>query len=456
MKSCKNLVVPDWQYGFISGCGTDDYGAALTLKIQDCLERRKQGALIATDIRGAFDRCWWARMKARLKKKGLRKRALRLIKSYLFKRFLKVVAQGKESSLKELFSSVPQGGKWSSFLFDIDISELGDCLSAEVVPYGYADDVALWYEIPDDFDHFITTAVINQDLIALKAWGDDNKTTFEPEKMSVMVISQRREPFDASGIIFDNEELCVVDDTTLVGLKIDKRMRWGLMVDKIATKARQRIGALSRVRHLLDSDNLRTIYVMFIRSIMEYNSVSWMGAADSHLHKLDRVQCMAQRIGSFTVVPLQARREAAAMALALKLLDGRGRGELNQFTPALTEPLKLCRKRTRQTLEGIQIVKKVKTSSLDVYRRSFVGILPQIWSKIPIDIIEKGYSKGWLKIKRDCSNFLTGKTGTESKKSKKQKAAADEHEVYSTVLNNELNGNVDNNRISQLKCQITK
>ena len=74
------------------------------------------------------------------------------------------------------------------------------------------------------------------------------------------------------------------------------------MVDKIATKARQRIGALSRVRHLLDSDNLRTIYVMFIRSIMEYNSVSWMGAADSHLHKLDRVQCMAQRIGSFTVV----------------------------------------------------------------------------------------------------------------------------------------------------------
>ena len=121
--------------------------------------------------------------------------------------------------------SVPQGGKWSSFLFDIDISELGDCLSAEVVPYGYADDVALWYEIPDDFDHFITTAVINQDLIALKAWGDDNKTTFEPEKMSVMVVSQRREPFDASGIIFDNEELCVVDDTTLVGLKIDKRMR---------------------------------------------------------------------------------------------------------------------------------------------------------------------------------------------------------------------------------------
>ena len=29
-----------------------------------------------------------------------------------------------------------------------------------------------------------------------------------------------------------------------VGLKIDKRMRWGPMVDKLAKKARQRIGAL--------------------------------------------------------------------------------------------------------------------------------------------------------------------------------------------------------------------
>ena len=113
--ACK--FIPDWRYGFIPEYGTVDYGAALTLKIQDCLERRGQGVLIATDIQGAFGRCWWARMKKRLKKKNLRRRALRLIKSYLFKRFLKVVVQGKEFSLKEIFSSVPQGGKWSSLIF---------------------------------------------------------------------------------------------------------------------------------------------------------------------------------------------------------------------------------------------------------------------------------------------------------------------------------------------------
>ena len=66
---------------------------------------------------------------------GGNKRAIALIKSYMWKRFLKVVAQGTESSLREIFSSVPQGEKWSDVLFDLDISELADCLCAEVIPF---------------------------------------------------------------------------------------------------------------------------------------------------------------------------------------------------------------------------------------------------------------------------------------------------------------------------------
>ena len=38
--------IPEWQFGFLSGVGRVDYGAALSLTIQDCLERRKEGVLI--------------------------------------------------------------------------------------------------------------------------------------------------------------------------------------------------------------------------------------------------------------------------------------------------------------------------------------------------------------------------------------------------------------------------
>ena len=74
---------------------------------------------------------------------------------------------------------------------------------------------------------------------------------------------------------------------------------------------------------------------MFIRSIIEYGNVAWMGAAPSHLVKLDRIQASAEKIGGFTVETLGSRREAAAVAFALKLLAGKAKGVLKKFIPAL-------------------------------------------------------------------------------------------------------------------------
>ena len=130
------------------------------------------------------------------------------------------------------------------------------------------------------------------------------------------------------------------------------------------------------------------------------------------------------------------------------MLDGKVQGELKCFTPVLSEPLRLSKKRTRNSLEGVQVVSKVRARSLNVYKRSFLGALPQIWSKLPVDLIRKGERHGWLKIKTACSDFLTGKKSLE--KHKKQKTNEILHEIDSTKLNNELNGNVQfNDRISQ-------
>ena len=122
------------------------------------------------------------------------------------------------------------------------------------------------------------------------------------------------------------------------------------------------------------------------------------------------------------------------------MLNGDARGGLKAFTPVLIEPERLCKKRTRQSLEGIQVASKVHTKSLDVYKRSFQGILPKIWSKIPSEIINRGEKRGWLKIKSACTNFLIGKTPLENHK--KQKVIENPPEVYNTKLNNELNGSV--------------
>ena len=53
---------------------------------------------------------------------------------------------GSSSSLREIFSGVPQGGKWSSFLWDFDINEMCETLNNTVLPFGYACyEIIIWW-----------------------------------------------------------------------------------------------------------------------------------------------------------------------------------------------------------------------------------------------------------------------------------------------------------------------
>ena len=404
--------IPEWQYGFVSKHGTTDYGTAISFTLQACLKRRQKGLLIATDIAGAFDRCWWKRILNRLEAAGMRGRALKLMRSYLQERFIQVVAAGRSSSLKQIFSGVPQGAKWSSLLWDFDISEMCEDLEGGAIPFGYADDVSLWYEIDPKRDLSEIVADINKDLAHLLQWGTDNNTTFEKSKMEMVVVSQKRSPFDPTGATFDDFQIPHRPHIKLVGFTVDSKLRWGPMIDRIAKKARSRIGALRRINHHLDCHTMRTMYTSFIRSIMEFGSVAWMGCAQTHLDKLDRVQASAQKISGFTVPPLQLRREAAAVSFALKMLDGACKGVLNDHVPILDYPLKDSVRPSRHKLGGVQIQSMISAKSLDTTARGFFGALPGIWSRLPQDLTAKGMCFGWLKIKSRCVAHILKKNSS--------------------------------------------
>ena len=101
---------------------------------------------------------------------------------------------GKVSRFLELIFICP-GTKIQPILL-IDL--LGDVVQF----FGYADDVALWYEV-DTSNRQEMTKIINDDMSALKVWGDDNRTTFELDKTFCMVFSQKKKPFDVSGLVFE-------------------------------------------------------------------------------------------------------------------------------------------------------------------------------------------------------------------------------------------------------------
>ena len=116
-----------------------------------------------------------------------------------------------------------------------------------------------------------------------------------------------------------------------------------------------------------------------------------MSAAESHLKKLDRVQRSVSSSCGFETESLGSRREAAAMSMLCKMLDGKARGDLDLFTPQFGEPLTLSKKRARGDFqEGIQLKSLVRASSLDSFKRSFLGRAPAIWKKLPVELRDLG------------------------------------------------------------------
>ena len=256
-----------------------------------------------------------------------------------------------------------------------------------------------------------------------------------------MLISNKKKPFDLTGIKMGGFPVEQVKQLKLVGYLFDQKMTFGPMVGKLAKKARSRVAALRRVRHLLSVENLKLMYTMFVRSTMEYGSVSFMGAAVTYLEKLDRVQDSAVRCCGFEVESLQSRREAAAAALALKLLDGGAHVKLQPFALKFAKNISLTKKRTRDNSSvGLQLERRTKTNSLNTFKRSFLGCIHTIWRKIPQSLIEEGQQTYWLRIKKRVKKFLEGKWTMESEKLKPYKPKKSKgEESYSTRLNQELN-----------------
>ena len=70
-------------------------------------------------------------------------------------------------------------------------------------------------------------------------------------------------------LFFEHHEVEVVEVQKVVGYTLDSKLTWGPMVDGLAKKARKRLAALVRLKSMLDGENLKTMYTMFVRSIME-------------------------------------------------------------------------------------------------------------------------------------------------------------------------------------------
>ena len=87
-----------------------------------------------------------------------------------------------------------------------------------------------------------------------------------------------------------------VEEIKLLGVLIDQQLPFASQLHAIALQARQRTGSSRRASRYLDSKGNAMVYKACTRPRLEYAHLAWMGAAPTHLDKLDSVQASASKL----------------------------------------------------------------------------------------------------------------------------------------------------------------
>ena len=148
-------------------------------------------------------------------------------------------------------------------------------------------------------------------------------------------------------------------------------------------------------------------YQAVVCPVAEYGGILLLGASATQLAKLDCMQQFAERLCSSSFVPLSRHRHAAALGLLCKLLDGTCRKHLQMFCPAFLSSVSLpWRSQCLNLPRPYLLINPITATSLDLFRRSFLGCIADIWNDVQLDHIRSSVYQSWTLLLCEMQNVI--------------------------------------------------
>ena len=390
----KYQLLSNRQFGFRRGLGTADLLTALqhqwvcTVGEGGCVQ------VLAVDIAGAFDKVSHPGLLWKLQRAGVQGKALRWLHDYLNQRRLKVVVGGKCSQPHFIKAGVPQGSILGPTLFLMYVNDAETCLAPGTQMAVYADDTTL-YSLVRSTDTIQQQATsLQESLDALHAWGLKWRVSFEPSKSQYLSVSNRIDPWPHPCPTFGGTSVSREKSLKLLGVTFDSRLSFSEHLRQVSLRANSRLGFLRKASKYLDTAGKLATYRGFIRPLLEYAHLAWIGAAKSHLQQLDRVQRRALHILGPGIVlqSLEARRMVGALTYLYKLMCPESPRMLTSLVPPL-QPPPTC-PRTRQDQEFSQrhqhqLRDELPASAPNFLRRSFPFCAIAEWNSLQPSLLDR-------------------------------------------------------------------
>ena len=204
-----------------------------------------------------------------------------------------MVINGETSDTKSINAEVPQGSILGPMLFLIYINDIVNNIFCNIKLF--ADDTSLYLVVDNEYE---AAEQLNKDIESIHQWSQKWLIKFNPDKTEMMTISKKNITNSTihPPVYMDNVIIKEVETHKHLGLTVSEDGNWNEHVKNIMIKVSSRLSVFRRVKLKLKRSHLQTIYISFIRPLMEYSDIVWDNIADYLKQSLESLQLEATRI----------------------------------------------------------------------------------------------------------------------------------------------------------------
>ena len=307
-----------------------------------------------------------------------------LISSFLLKRSQCVYFNGEYSFLGSIFKGVPQGSILGPLLFCLYINDMPFQLSnPKTKCYLFADDgsISASAKTTEELE-----SMLQKDIDKVASWSSANKMIIHPEKTKCMIIASRQkhqlDPLELN-IVINKSTIQQVDNHKLLGVIIDKDLRWENHINSICKKVSRNLYLLFKLKPYIDVQNMKNFYYAHCLSHFNYCSSVWSKASDIHIKKATRLHRRAanllsdsdslstdEKLSELGLLPLHKQFMFNTLIMMFNAHSNQG--------PSYLKDLLMDSRRGNRY--------HIPLTRIDLYKNSFSFQGPSLWNSLPLQI----------------------------------------------------------------------
>ena len=294
----KYKIIYNLQFGFRSGHSTTHALIYLTEQVRKALDSNCFSCGVFVDLQKAFDTVDHEILLHKLSHYGVRGIENNWFKSYLSNRKQYVSINGANSTEVNVHYGVPQGSVLGPLLFLIYINDLNKALKYCTTIH-FADDTSLLLK---NKSLKKMRKYLNLDLKNLSNWLNANKISLNANKTELLLFRHpnKRINFHLK-VRLNGKQLEPAQYVKYLGMYIDPHLNWKYNTNILASKLTRSLGMLSKIRHYVNKDTLRSIYFAIFSSHLSYGSIIWaQNQTNMNVKRISRLQNKAVRIMNFS------------------------------------------------------------------------------------------------------------------------------------------------------------